>query len=69
MRMLVVFNTTYGNTKIIADTIVAGLGDGAMAIPVSSVGSSNLGGVDLLVPLTPRGSPIIGWKQPPLTRR
>ena len=48
VRMLVVFNATYGNTKIIADTIVAGLGDGAMAIPVSSVGSSNLGGVDLL---------------------
>ena len=50
MRMLVVLDTAYGNTKIIPDTIVAGLGDGAMAIPVSSVGSSGLGGVDLLAP-------------------
>lgn len=58
MTMLVVFDTTYGNTKIIADTIATRFGDKAMAIPADRVRSSDLEGVDLLV----AGSPIIGWR-------
>jgi flavodoxin len=58
MTMLVVFDTTYGNTKIIADTIASRLGNDAMAVPVDRVHSSDFDGVDLLVV----GSPIIAWR-------
>jgi flavodoxin len=56
MTSLVLFDSNYGNTKIIAETIAGRLG--AAAVPVAGVTPSSLAGVDLLVV----GSPIIGWK-------
>jgi len=56
MSSLVLFDSNYGNTKIIAETIAARLG--AAAVSVAGLSPSNLAGVDLLVV----GSPIIGWK-------
>ena len=58
MTMLVVFDTTYGNTKIIADTIASTLGNDARAVPVDRISPSDFDGVDLLVV----GSPIIAWR-------
>jgi flavodoxin len=57
MTTLVIFDTNYGNTKILAERIAQQLG-GAPALSVTDLGPSDLEGVDLLV----AGSPIIGWK-------
>lgn len=56
MSSLVLFDSNYGNTKIIAETIAAKLG--AAAVSVAGLNPSSLAGVDLLVV----GSPIIGWR-------
>lgn len=56
MSTLVVFDSNFGNTRIIADAIASELG--ARALPLSEVGPGRPAGVDLLVV----GSPIIAWK-------
>ena len=56
MSTLVLFDSNFGNTKIIADTVAAELG--AQATPLPSLGAVDLAGVDLLV----IGSPINAWK-------
>lgn len=58
MSTLVVFDSNYGNTKTIAETIAAGLGHGTVAVSVVGLNPESLAGVELLVV----GSPIIGWK-------
>ncbi|HEY9499209.1 MAG TPA: flavodoxin family protein [Terrimesophilobacter sp.] len=57
MTTLVIFDTNYGNTRILAERIAQQLGD-ARALSVTDLSPSDLEGVDLLV----AGSPIIGWK-------
>lgn len=56
MSTLVLFDSNFGNTRIIADAIATELG--ARALPLSEVGPGRPAGVDLLI----AGSPIIGWK-------
>jgi flavodoxin len=56
MSTLVIFDSNYGNTKTIAETIAAELGRGAVAVPVAGLGPDSLTGIELLVV----GSPIIG---------
>ncbi len=58
MRALVIFDTTYGNTKLVAEAIAQGLGEGARAVPLADLKDDDLAGIGLLVV----GSPIIGWK-------
>lgn len=58
MKALVVYDTTFGNTQIIAETIAGELGADARAVAVSEVTPAELQGLELLVV----GSPIIGWK-------
>ena len=58
MKTLVIFDSTYGNTKKIADTISDELGKDSKALSVSDFNSKNLEGISLIVV----GSPIIGWK-------
>jgi len=58
MKALVIFDTNFGNTKIIAEAIAKELGDDAKAISVSDFNVGELEGIDLLVV----GSPIVGWK-------
>jgi flavodoxin len=58
MKALVIFDTSFGNTKIIAETIARELGNDTKAVLVSDFDINELGGIDLLVV----GSPIIGWK-------
>jgi flavodoxin len=61
MSTLVIFDSNYGNTKTIAETIAAELGRGAVAVPVAGLGPDSLTGIELLVV----GSPIIGWRPSP----
>jgi len=58
MKALVIFDTNFGNTKIIAEAIAKEFGDDTKAISVSDFNVGELEGIDLLVV----GSPIIGWK-------
>ena len=58
MKALVIFDSYFGNTKMIAETIAKELGKDTKAISVSDFNMKELEGVDLLV----AGSPIIGWK-------
>lgn len=58
VKALVIFDSTYGNTKIIAETVAKELGENAKAIAVSDFNENELQNVDLVI----AGSPIIGWK-------
>lgn len=56
MKALVIFDTNYGNTKLVADSIAGQLGEGARSASVKDLRDSDLAGIGLLVV----GSPIIG---------
>ncbi|MCG9479613.1 MAG: flavodoxin family protein [Actinomycetia bacterium] len=58
MTTLVVYDTTYGNTKTIAEAVARGLGAGASSVSVSDFKPGMLSGVDVLV----TGAPIIAWR-------
>ncbi|MGO4784168.1 flavodoxin family protein [Cryobacterium sp. W22_MBD10_FK3] len=58
MRARVVYDTNYGNTRIIAEVIATELGGGTSTISVTDLTESSLAGIDVLVV----GSPIIGWR-------
>ncbi len=58
MKALVIFDTNYGNTRLVADAVAGELGEGARSVAVVDVKDADLAGVGLLV----AGSPIIGWK-------
>ena len=58
MKALVIYDSNLGNTKLIAETIAAGLGEGTCSLSIVNVKADDLMGVELLVV----GSPIIGWK-------
>ena len=58
MKALVIFDTNYGNTKLVADAVAGELGEGARAISVKDIKDADLAGIGLIVV----GSPIIGWK-------
>ena len=58
MKTLVVFDSNFGNTKIIAETIAKELGNDTKAVSVTDFSDSELEGTDLLVV----GGPIIAWK-------
>ena len=58
MKALVIFDTYYGNTKLIAETICKEIGTGCRLLHIRGIRSVDLKGLDLLVV----GSPIIGWR-------
>ena len=58
MKALVLYDTAYGNTRTIAESVASGLGQGAAAVPVEGFDTETLHPGDLLVV----GSPINGWK-------
>ncbi len=58
MKAVVIYDTTFGNTKLIADSIADQLGEGVKSISVKDIKNSDLVGIELLVV----GSPIIAWK-------
>jgi flavodoxin len=57
MKALVIYDTTFGNTQKVAETVAETLGKGVKTILVSGVNPKDLAGIDLLVV----GSPILGW--------
>jgi flavodoxin len=58
MKALVIYDTNFGNTKMIAEAIAEGLGKGTKAVSVSKSNAKEIKGMDLLVV----GSPIVGWR-------
>jgi len=58
MKALVIYDSTFGNTKTIAETICSKLGKDAQPVYVKDLTKEHLKGIDLLVV----GSPIIAWK-------
>ncbi len=58
MKALVIYDSVYGNTKKIAETVAAELGKGVKAVFVSDFKSKDLTGINLLVV----GSPILGFR-------
>ena len=56
MKLLIIFDSNYGNTKKIAETIGRELG--AQVKSVSEISDEDLKGLDLLI----AGSPIHGWR-------
>jgi flavodoxin len=58
MKTLVVCDSNFGNTKLIALEIAKTIGDGAKVILTKDFKETDLKGVDLLI----FGSPIIGWR-------
>jgi len=58
MKALVVYDSVYGNTKLVAEEIAVNLGKGAKWVSVSEVKDKDLEGLELLVV----GSPILGWR-------
>ena len=61
MSTLVVYDSNYGNTRIVAEKIGAELGEGTAVVSVSGLTPERLTGVDLLIV----GCPIIGWRPSP----
>jgi flavodoxin len=58
MKGLVVYDSTYGNTKMVAEVIAKNLSPTTEALFVDDAKPKNFGKVDLLVV----GSPILGWR-------
>lgn len=58
MSNLVVYDSFFGNTKLIAETIVEVLGKNTSLVHVGEFKKDMLKGVDLLIV----GSPILGWR-------
>lgn len=58
MKALVIYDSYFGNTKLIAEAIAKELGGGTLAKPVVRFNKSELEGTGLLIV----GSPIRGWR-------
>ena len=58
MRSLIVYDSYFGNTKLIAETIAEVLGSDTQIVHVSEFKKDMLKDVELLIV----GSPILGWK-------
>jgi flavodoxin len=58
MHALVVYDTNYGNTRVVAEVIATELGHGTSTLNVADLTEASLAGVDVLVV----GSPINGWR-------
>lgn len=58
MKALVIFDSNFGNTKLVADSIARQIGNGTLSKSVNDVKTSDLDGINLLIV----GSPINGWR-------
>lgn len=58
MKAIVIFDSHFGNTKMIADTIAKKLGNHVPHISIKDIKASDINEYDLLI----IGSPVIGWK-------
>lgn len=58
MKSLIIYDSFFGNTKLLAQTIGKELGNDTQVIHVSDFKQEDLKGVSLLIV----GSPILGWR-------
>lgn len=58
MKSLVVYDSNFGNTKLVAEAVARELGAESRAVKVTEFKAEDLAGVELLVV----GSPINGWR-------
>ncbi len=58
MKTLVVCDSNYGNTKLIALEIAKSIGESAKVVLTKNFKEADLNGIDLLI----FGCPIIGWR-------
>jgi len=58
MHARIVYDTTFGNTRTIAEVIAAELGQGTTSLSLGDLTDASLDGVDVLVV----GCPINGWR-------
>lgn len=58
MKTLVIYDSNFGNTKLIASEIAKNISKDAQLVSINNFNQSDLRGVDLLIV----GSPIIGWR-------
>ncbi len=60
MKALVVYESLWGNTASVAESIAAGIGPGARAVPTGSVDATQVVDADLIV----AGAPVLGFSLP-----
>lgn len=58
MKTLIVYDSYYGNTKLIAETVAKELGEGSKVVHVDDIGNEDFKDLDLLIV----GSPVLGWR-------
>jgi len=58
MKALIVCDSNFGNTMLVAKEIAKNLGDDVKIVTVKDFKDSDLAGIDLLI----FGSPIVGWR-------
>lgn len=60
MKALVVYESLWGNTAAVAESIAAGIGPHARAVPTGSVDATDIVDADLIV----AGAPVLGFSLP-----
>jgi flavodoxin len=58
MKTLIICDSNYGNTMLVAKEIAKNIDDNAKVVSVKDFKVSDISGVDLLI----FGSPIVGWR-------
>lgn len=58
MKTLVIYDSNFGNTKLIAEEVAKNIDEDVRVVSVKQFSKSDLDDVELLI----FGSPIIGWK-------
>lgn len=58
MKVLIICDSNYGNTMLIAKEIAKNIDNDAKVVTVKEFSGSDLKGIDLLI----FGSPIVGWR-------
>lgn len=65
MKALVVYDSNFGNTKLIAEAVADHLGNDVRTLSIGELNIKEMAGIDLLV----LGSPINGWESTEATMK
>ena len=61
MKAVVVYESLWGNTAVVARAVAEGIGEGAVALPTKDAGADELAGADLIV----AGGPVFAFHLSP----